>query len=141
MGRSREERICFDARRHGVVLVRPFVHSATLVALAGPTLAVGWPLTVLGAVLLAGAAAVMLLAVWRWDRTRLVVTHEELYVVHGTLRRRVTAIRLSRVGAVELEQTLVGRLLGYGTLVAGELEIEYVPEARRVYGLVGRLAA
>jgi hypothetical protein len=45
------------------------------------------------------------------------------------------------VGAVEIEQGIVGRLLGYGTILAGELEIEYVPEPRRVYGLVERLSA
>ncbi len=29
--------------------------------------------------------------------------------------------------------------MGYGTIVAGELEIDYVPEPRRFYGLVERL--
>ena len=70
----------------------------------------------------------------------MVLTTEMLVVVHGTLRRRAAAVRLSRIGAVELEQTLLGRLLGYGTVVAGELEIPYVPEPRRVAGLVDRLA-
>jgi hypothetical protein len=40
---------------------------------------------------------------------------------------------------VEIEQGLLGRLLGYGTIVAGDLEITYVPKPRRVYGLVERL--
>jgi PH (Pleckstrin Homology) domain-containing protein len=56
------------------------------------------------------------------------------------LRRHAAAVRLNRVGTVELEQSLTGRLLGYGTVVAGELEIAYVPQPRRVVGLVGRLA-
>ena len=60
-------------------------------------------------------------AVWRWHRTTIVVTTEKLFVVHGTVRRRAAAVRLTRVGAIELEQTLLGRLLGYGTLCAGEL--------------------
>jgi hypothetical protein len=38
---------------------------------------------------------------------------------------------------VEIEQGLLGRLLGYGTVVAGDLEITHVPEPRR---LVERLA-
>ena len=49
-------------------------------------------------------------------------------------------MQLSRIGPVELEQTLVGRLLGYGTVIAGELEIPYVPGPHRVAGLVDRLA-
>ena len=59
---------------------------------------------------------------------------------HYGANRRAAAVRLSRLGAVEIEQSLVGRLLGYGTIVAGDLEIDYVPEPRRVYGLVERLS-
>lgn len=65
---------------------------------------------------------------------------EKLFVVHGIVRRRAAAVRLSRVGAIEVEQTLLGRLLGYGTLCAGELEIDYVPAPRHVYGLVSQLS-
>jgi hypothetical protein len=47
---------------------------------------------------------------------------------------------LRSVENLELEQSLPGRLLGYGTLVAGPLEIDHVPEPRRLYRLVERLA-
>jgi hypothetical protein len=46
-------------------------------------------------------------------------------------------VRLSRAGAIEVEQTLVGRLLGYGTLIAANLEIDYVPGPQEVWYLVG----
>ena len=72
-------------------------------------------------------------------RATVVVTSEKLFVAHGILRRRAAAVRLTRVGAIEVEQTLPGRLLGYGTIVAGELEIDYVPAPRRIYGLVDQL--
>jgi hypothetical protein len=49
-------------------------------------------------------------------------------------------VRLRSVENLELEQTMAGRLLGYGTLVAGPLEIDHVPEPRDVYRLVERLA-
>ena len=87
-----------------------------------------------------GGALVSLRAVWRWERARLVVTTEKLFVVDGTLRRRASAVRLRSVENLELEQSLAGRLLGYGTLVAGPLEIEHVPHARSVLRLVERLA-
>jgi uncharacterized membrane protein YdbT with pleckstrin-like domain len=70
----------------------------------------------------------------RWDRTEVVLTTEKLLVVHGIARRRAAAVRLARVGAVEVEQGVVGRLLGYGTVVAGELEIPYVPHPRSFGG-------
>jgi membrane protein YdbS with pleckstrin-like domain len=136
-----DERICLDSRRHGIVLARPLAQAAALGVLGGTALMGGWPLPIVGAGCLAVAAIVLLVAVWQWERTHVVVTTQKLYVVHGTLRRRATAVRLSRVGAIGLDQTLLGRLTGYGTLVAGELEIDFVPEPRRVCGLVARLGA
>jgi uncharacterized membrane protein YdbT with pleckstrin-like domain len=134
------ERIYIDSRRHGVVLVRPLVRALVLAALGGAGFLLGWPVTLAGAVLLLAAAAVAGSAVWRWDRTHVVVTTEKLFVVHGILRRRAAAVHLARIGAVELDQSLLGRLLGYGTIVAGELEIRGVARPREVLGLVQRLA-
>jgi uncharacterized membrane protein YdbT with pleckstrin-like domain len=99
-----------------------------------------WPLQVPGAVLIGIAALLCLRAVWRWERNHLVVTTEKLFVVDGTLRRRASAVRLRTVENLELEQSIPGRLLGYGTLVAGPLEIAHVPQPRNVYRLVERLA-
>jgi uncharacterized membrane protein YdbT with pleckstrin-like domain len=93
-----------------------------------------------GLALVLVAALLALRAVWRWEQTRVIVTEDQLAVVRGTLRRRIAAVRLERVGAVEVDQGLLGRLLGYGTLVAGPLEITYVPQPRSVYGLVDSLA-
>jgi hypothetical protein len=60
--------------------------------------------------------------------------------VDGTLRRRASAVQLRSVENLELEQSLPGRILGYGTLVAGPLEIDHVPQPRSVYRLVEQLA-
>jgi uncharacterized membrane protein YdbT with pleckstrin-like domain len=135
------EKICLEERRHAVVLAGPFIRAFGLAALGLALMAVGWPASIAGVLLQAGGAAVALRAVWNWERTRVVLTTEKLFVVHGTLRKHAAAVRLSRIGAVEIEQGLIGRLLGYGTILAGELEIEYVPEPKRVYALVERLAA
>jgi uncharacterized membrane protein YdbT with pleckstrin-like domain len=137
---SEDEEICFDARRHGVVLARPLAQAALMAAAGAVLLAQPWPLAVPGAALVVLAAAVLLRAVWRWERTRLVVTTDKVCVLDGTLRRRSSAVRLRAVENLELEQSVAGRLLGYGTLVAGPLEIDHVPEPRSVYRLVERLA-
>lgn len=133
--------MCLDERRHAVVLAGPFVRALGLAAVGIGCMAIGWPASIAGVLLQTLGAAIALRAVWDWERTRVVLTTEKLFVVHGTLRKRAAAVRLSRVGAVEIEQSLLGRLLGYGTIIAGELEIMYVPEPRRVYGLVERLSA
>jgi uncharacterized membrane protein YdbT with pleckstrin-like domain len=135
------ERVCLDERRHAVVLAGPFVRALGLAAVGIGCMAIGWPASIAGVVFQTLGAAIALRAVWDWERTRVVLTTEKLFVVHGTLRKRAAAVRLSRVGAVEIEQSLLGRLLGYGTIIAGELEIMYVLEPRRVYGLVERLSA
>ena len=137
---SRDEQVCLDARRHGVVLARPVSQALVLALAGGILLAQPWPLQLPGALLVIVAALLTLRAVWKWERTHLVVTTEKLFVVDGTLRRRASAVRLRSVENLELEQTLPGRLFGYGTLVAGPLEIDHVAEPRNVYRLVERLA-
>jgi membrane protein YdbS with pleckstrin-like domain len=135
------ERICLDERRHAVVLFAPFARALGLVLLGLGLMAIGWPASIPGVGLQAFGAAIAVRSVWAWEQTRVVLTTDKLFVVHGTLRKRAAAVRLARIGAVEIEQGLLGRLLGYGTIVAGELEITYVPEPRRVYGLVERLSS
>jgi uncharacterized membrane protein YdbT with pleckstrin-like domain len=76
--------------------------------------------------LLALAAWIAVVAVMRWDRTHLAVTSSALVVEHGVLNRRTASISLNGT-LFEVERTLLGRILGYGTVVAGELEMDYVP--------------
>lgn len=140
MLRSPHEQVILDARRHGVVLARPLTWALALAAAAAAALLGGWPVTLAAPVLLAVAAGVALRAVTIWERTRLVVTTEKVFVVRGLLRRRAAAVRLGAVEAIELDQTLLGRLLGYGTLRVGPLEVTRVAAPRSVCGLVERLA-
>ena len=135
-----EKRVLVDERRHGIVLVRPLVRALVLATTGVVGFALGWPGSVAGAVLVVAAAVYALTAVWRWDRTHVVVTEDQLSVVHGIVRRRAAAVRLAKVSTVELDESLLGRLLGYGTLVAGDLEIPCVPRVREVSALVQRLA-
>ncbi len=133
------EHVWLQSRRHGIVLARAFARSFALLAAGMVLLALGWPASAGGAGLAVLAALLAVAAVWRWECATVVVTSEKLFVVHGILHRRAAAVSLARVGAIEVEQTLLGRLLGYGTIVAGGLEIRYVPAPREVYGLVEQL--
>jgi uncharacterized membrane protein YdbT with pleckstrin-like domain len=135
------EDVRLDARPHGAALVRPLTRPLALAVLGAMVAVVGsevhWAIAAVGAGALALAALLALRAVWRWDRTRLVLTTEKLYVGYGIAQRRAAAVRLARVPALEFEQGIVGRMLGYGTLVAGDFEVPYVPDARRVRRLLG----
>lgn len=132
------EKVRYEARPHTAALVRPLARSLVLALGGGVLVGLSPPaLGVVGAVLLGIGALLALRAVWGWDRTSLVVTTDKLLVVHGIAQKRAAAVRLARVGPVEMEQSLVGRLLGYGTVIAGDLEIPYVPDPRRVCSLAG----
>jgi hypothetical protein len=132
------ETVRFQARPHTAALFRPLSRSILLALGGGVLVGLSPPwLGVVGAVPLGVGALLALRAVLRWDRTSLVVTTEKLLVIHGVAKRRAAAVRFARAGPVEVEQGFVGRLLGYGTVIAGDLEIPYVPDPRRV----GRLAS
>jgi uncharacterized membrane protein YdbT with pleckstrin-like domain len=124
-----EEHVLVDRRRHGIVLVRPLARALVLAAAGAGGFLLGWPASVPGGLLLAVAAGSVLLAVLRWDRTHVVLTSEKLLVEHGVVRRREASVRLAKVAALEVDQSLLGRLLGYGTVAAGDLEIDCVPKA------------
>jgi uncharacterized membrane protein YdbT with pleckstrin-like domain len=138
----RDEEIYLDARLHGAVLARPIFRSALLVLLGIVALLVPYPAAaVAGAVLIAAGAFFTLRAVWQWERTHLVVTTEKVYLLNGTLHRRSKAVRLQMVDAVEVDQSLVGQLFGYGTVVVGPLRVGHIARPSEVCHLVERLAS
>jgi DNA-binding PucR family transcriptional regulator len=135
-----QERVFFDVRRHGVVLVRPFVRAVAIAVAGGFLLAMPWPVPMAAPAVIAAGAVSAFAAVWRWDRTRFVVTTDKVFLVQGVTRKRASAVRLHALRSISLEQSLLGRMLGYGTIHAGPLEIEHVPHAARARDLVERLA-
>jgi Bacterial PH domain len=116
-----------EVHKHGIALARPLLRAFVLALAGAACFLAPWTATAAaGALLLAVAALIAVLAVARWDRTHLAVTGNALVVEYGFLRRRSASISLN--GTVfEVERTLLGRILGYGTVVAGELEMDYVP--------------
>jgi uncharacterized membrane protein YdbT with pleckstrin-like domain len=133
------EEVRLDARPHGVALVRPLLRPLALAAAGAALAVVGqtyWIAGLVGAVLLGAAALLAFRAVLRWDRTRLLLTTRKLVVAYGIARRRSASVALAHAPALEFEQGILGRLFGYGTLVAGDFEVPYVPDARRVRNLV-----
>jgi membrane protein YdbS with pleckstrin-like domain len=128
--------VALEARLHGAALARPLVRGLVVAAPATAVVVLGapraWPLGVVGALALALVAVGAVRAVLAWDRTTIVVTPDRLVVAHGVLRRRTATVTLAPGGALEVQQGLVGRLLGFGTVAAGELEIPYVADPRRL---------
>jgi uncharacterized membrane protein YdbT with pleckstrin-like domain len=139
---ARDEEVYLDARLHGAVLARPIVRSSMLVLLGVAAMLVPFvAASVVGALLIAAGAFFTLRAVWQWERTHLVVTTEKVYLLNGTLHRRVKAVRLQKIEAVEIDQSLLGQLLGYGTVFVGPLTVRHIAHPNDVCDLVERLAS
>jgi uncharacterized membrane protein YdbT with pleckstrin-like domain len=109
-------------RRHWILLVRglaPRLLAAALGVAVVDALARGLPADLRLVLTLAIAAAVGLSAigVWlRWEGDSLTVTDQRVILEEGVLRRTSTVIPLDRVQDVSTVQTLVGRVLDYGTV-------------------------
>ncbi len=107
--------------------MRPLFRSLVLAAAGAACFLAPWrPAAFAGAGLLVLAALLAVIAVARWDRTHLELTANTLVVEHGFLRRRSASVSLNAT-VFEIERPLLGRLLGYATVVAGDLEIDAVP--------------
>ncbi len=107
--------------------MRPFFRSLLLAAAGVGCFFVPWQPAAFGGAALVGLAAVLaVVGVTRWDRTHLAVTRSAFVVEYGLLKRRSASVSLN--GTVfEFERSLLGRMLGYSTVVAGGLEVDGVP--------------
>ena len=129
-----------ETRLHGIVLGGSVIKALVLACVGAALLALDWPWSAGGVVAMAMAALVALRAAWRWDRTKIVVTSDRLSIITGVLRRRAASVRLASLGALEIEQTVCGRLFRYGTLIAGDLEVDFVPDPDELQQLITGLA-
>jgi hypothetical protein len=116
-----------QSHRHGIVLMRPLVRSLLLAVAGAACFFAPWrPAAFAGLGLIALAAFLVVVAVARWDRTHLELNGNALVVEYGFLRRGTASVSLNAT-VFEIERSLLGRLLGYATVVAGDLEIDAVP--------------
>ncbi|APX97457.1 PH domain-containing protein [Natronorubrum daqingense] len=145
---SDEDDVVWESRPHPITMGVGLPAGLVLI-LFGFVLA-GWTasdgvgvLTVLGLLLLIAGLALAGARYLVWTNTRYVITTSELYKKHGVISRDVTQFRLDRVQNTSLNQSMIGRALGYGDLTvytAGsgdpELTFERVPSPERASSLL-----
>jgi hypothetical protein len=61
--------------------------------------------------------------------------------MNGTLHRSAKAVRLKTIEAIEIDQSLLGQLFGYGTVFVGPLKVRHISHPNDVCDLVERLAS
>lgn len=118
------ENIIYETRLHWVVLVwHTFL---ALLFLAAPGIALiyfyygrtdGAAYEWTGAVLLIAAAIVISAGMIRRSATEMAVTNKRVLIKQGIANRRTLELLLQKVESIAVEESFMGRVLGYGTVV------------------------
>jgi carbon starvation protein CstA len=111
------------AHKHWVIFVAPVFQLVVALALIGFGYKIedfwkwfGWLMRMLGLILLA-VGALHLLGAWLTRvTTELAVTNRKVVGKWRLIARRTIEQRLEKVDSIEVEQTILGRILGYGTV-------------------------
>jgi uncharacterized membrane protein YdbT with pleckstrin-like domain len=81
-----------------------------------------------------------------WWVERIVVTDKRMMMTTGIITTKVLMMPITKVTDLTYERPLMGRVLGYGTMVvesAGQIQalnrLEYLPKAEQVYDAISQL--
>ena len=122
------ETIIYQTRLHWIVLIAP-----VLLALAFGLMGAGMfvlsermradqtsaheSLMILGAAFLALALLFLVRGIMMRNATEMTVTNKRVFVKVGLAARRTVELLLSRVESIGVEESVMGRMLGYGTVI------------------------
>jgi uncharacterized membrane protein YdbT with pleckstrin-like domain len=122
------ETIVYETRLHWIILVAPVV-LALLFALTGVGMfvlsaratgdhaAAHQPTMILGAIFLGIALLALLRGILVRNATEMTVTNRRVFIKVGMAARRTVELLLSRVESIGVEESVIGRMLGYGTVI------------------------
>jgi uncharacterized membrane protein YdbT with pleckstrin-like domain len=122
------ETIIYETRLHWIMLIGPvllgllfgltgagmFVLSAQA---SGDKSTAHEPLIVLGAAFFVVALLFIARGVLMRNATEMTVTNKRVFVKVGLAARRTIELLLSRVESIGVEESVMGRILGYGTVI------------------------
>ncbi|MEO8298837.1 MAG: PH domain-containing protein [Burkholderiales bacterium] len=65
-----------------------------------------------------GLGLVFLVMAWvRYKTTELAITNKRVIVKHGFVQRRTVEININKVESIQVDQTILGRMFNFGTLL------------------------
>lgn len=129
------ETLLYRTRHHWIVLLGPALLSLLLgvsglgllgesiASMAGKSQASGSAginaggLGIIGLILLVAAAGTLAYGIAKRNATEMAVTNKRVLIKTGLASRRTLDVMLSRVESIGVEETVIGRLLSYGTVV------------------------
>jgi uncharacterized membrane protein YdbT with pleckstrin-like domain len=131
---SDREKIVLVTRQHWFTLARAITvevisiliifAAAIFAAISNPLLAV--LISAIGFLILLIPIATMTIDVLNWSNKQFIITNRRVIQISGIFNKNVTDSNLEKVNDVKMEQTVMGRLFGYGDieiLTASELGI------------------
>jgi uncharacterized membrane protein YdbT with pleckstrin-like domain len=122
------ETIVYETRLHWIVLIVPIL-LGLLFGLAGVAMfvlsaqaasgksAASESMTIIGAILLVLALFFIARGILVRNATEMTVTNKRVFVKVGMAARRTIELLLSRVESIGVEESVMGRMLGYGTVI------------------------
>ena len=122
------ETVVYKTRLHWVVMLRSIVMACFLIALAAFLVYYAQSNSSLdartvhlleggNAVCLSVAVLVVLAGAARRNATEMAVTNHRVVIKVGLVSRRTIEMMLAKIESIEVKETAVGRMLGYGTIV------------------------
>jgi uncharacterized membrane protein YdbT with pleckstrin-like domain len=109
------ERVVFRTRLHWKVLVLPLIGDLVLLALAVAAFRTTMPW--LAAIPLAVGSVLTLAALVKRSSSEFAVTNRRIVLKLGVLTTRSVEMLHSKIESVAVNQTLAGKLFGYGSIV------------------------
>jgi uncharacterized membrane protein YdbT with pleckstrin-like domain len=100
-----------------VFLVESVVHKAPKNSASGNAELSAGGLAMIGLLLLVVGAAILVYGLAKRNATEMAVTNNRVLIKTGLASRRTLDLMLSRVESIAVEETFLGRILGYGSVI------------------------
>jgi PH (Pleckstrin Homology) domain-containing protein len=129
------EMLVYQTRHHWIVLLGPLlfsllleipgmaflvesaVHKASKHSASGKIEISAGGLAMLGLLLLAAGGGILFYGLAKRNATEMAVTNKRVLIKTGLADRRTLDLMLSRVESIGVEETFLGRILGYGSVI------------------------
>jgi uncharacterized membrane protein YdbT with pleckstrin-like domain len=122
------ETVVYETRLHWVVMLHHIVMAAIAACLAGLMLSFAFTqpdlspdsvriFKIVAGVLLASAVVTLIVGAIQRNATEMAVTNRRVIIKVGLVGRRTVEMLLTKIESIEVKETGLGRMLGYGTIV------------------------
>jgi uncharacterized membrane protein YdbT with pleckstrin-like domain len=111
------EKLVYRTGVHWSILFWPGILAATIASAGIAVLVHRSDIAIVGIVLLVLAVSIFGYSVYKKNATEIAVTDRRVIIKTGMMSRRSLEIMLAKVESIGIDEPVLGRILGYGTVV------------------------